>query len=601
MIRRFFMSKNSLRMIVRLGILLAAEVVLSRFLSISLWNIKIGFSFIPVVIAAILYGPIPAAAVAALGDFLGAILFPVGPYYPGFTFTAFLTGAVYGLFLEKKQSLPRILIAVLINQIPFSLFLNTLWISILYGKVYWPLFTSRIPQTPILIVFQMILIPVISKILPRIFRTDSVRHMTDEEAISYIENTGWSKTRLGLDRITVLLEKLGNPQKELKFVHVAGSNGKGSTCAMLEAILRAAGYRTGFYISPYIEDFCERIQVSGKNIPREDLARLTEQVKAAADQMDDHPSQFELVTAVGMLYFKEQHCDIVVLEVGMGGEFDATNVIDSPEVAVITNIGLEHTEYLGDTLEKIAAAKGGIIKPGCHVVCYESADQVLSVIRDICSQKEVPMTVALSSQIIPVSSDLSGQEFSWKGNSYHLNLLGPHQLRNASVVLETVSALREAGWNIPEESVHEGLSSVTWPARMEILSRSPLVILDGGHNPQCWEALSKALRQLLSGRKAVLLTGVLADKEYNLLPGYFEDIAQEYICVTPVSDRALSSEDLASFLSEKGAKATPFSEISDGIRAAMTAAGPDGIVVIFGSLYLAGAVRSQFRKSYSKD
>ena len=370
---------------------------------------------------------------------------------------------------------------------------------------------------------------------------------------------------------------------------------------MLEAILRAAGYRTGFYISPYIEDFCERIQVSGKNIPREDLARLTEQVKAAADQMDDHPSQFELVTAVGMLYFKEQHCDIVVLEVGMGGEFDATNVIDSPEVAVITNIGLEHTEYLGDTLEKIAAAKGGIIKPGCRVVCYESADQVLSVIRDICSQKEVPMTVAPSSQIIPVSSDLSGQEFSWKGNSYHLNLLGPHQLRNASVVLETVSALREAGWNIPEESVREGLSSVTWPARMEILSRSPLVILDGGHNPQCWEALSKALRQLLGNRKAVLLTGVLADKEYDLLPGYFEDIAQEYICVTPVSDRALSSEDLASFLSGKGAKATPFSAIADGIQAALTAAGPDGIVVIFGSLYLAGAVRSQFRKSYPID
>ena len=239
------MSKISFRTIARLGILLAAEIVLSRFLSISLWNIKIGFSFIPIVIAAILYGPIPAAAVAALGDFLGAILFPVGPYYPGFTFTAFLTGTVYGLFLHKKQTFPRILFATLINQIPLSLFLNTLWISILYGKVYWPLFTSRILQTAVLIAFQLLLIPGIAKIMPRIFKTGTVRHMTDEEAISYIENTGWSKTRLGLDRITVLLNKLGNPQKELKFVHVAGSNGKGSTCAMLEAILRAAGDRTG--------------------------------------------------------------------------------------------------------------------------------------------------------------------------------------------------------------------------------------------------------------------------------------------------------------------------------------------------------------------
>ena len=592
------MSKISFRTIARLGILLAAEIVLSRFLSISLWNIKIGFSFIPIVIAAILFGPIPAAAVAALGDFLGAILFPVGPYYPGFTFTAFLTGTVYGLFLHKKQTFPRILFATLINQIPLSLFLNTLWISILYGKVYWPLFTSRIPQTAVLIAFQLLLIPGIAKIMPRIFKTGTVRHMTDEEAISYIENTGWSKTRLGLDRITVLLNKLGNPQKELKFVHVAGSNGKGSTCAMLEAILRAAGYRTGFYISPYIEDFCERIQVSGKNIPREDLARLTEQVKAAADEMEDHPSQFELVTAVGMLYFKEQKCDIVVLEVGMGGEFDATNVIDPPEVAVITNIGLEHTEYLGDTLEKIAAAKGGIIKSGCHVISYESSDEVLSVLRAICLEKNVPFTVALSSKIVPLGSGLSGQDFSWDSSTYHLKLLGPHQLSNASVVLETVAALRERGWTIPEAAVQQGLSSVSWPARLEVLQQNPLVILDGGHNPQCWEALSSAVRILLPGKKAVLLTGVLADKEYSLLPGYFADIAQEYICLTPVSDRALPAEEFSAFLNEKGAKASAYSSIADGILAALNAAGKGGTVIIFGSLYLAGAVRSQFKEVY---
>ena len=174
--------------------------------------------------------------------------------------------------------------------------------------------------------------------------------MTKEEAIAYIEAYGWSKTRLGLDRTRELLCKLGDPQKTLKFIHVAGSNGKGSTCAMLDAILRRAGYTVGLYISPYIQDFCERMQVNGENISPETLAAITQRVRRAADAMEDHPSQFELSTAIAMEYFRRQRCDIVVLEVGMGGALDSTNAIDAPEVAVITNIGLEHTEYLGDTL-----------------------------------------------------------------------------------------------------------------------------------------------------------------------------------------------------------------------------------------------------------
>jgi dihydrofolate synthase/folylpolyglutamate synthase len=185
--------------------------------------------------------------------------------------------------------------------------------------------------------------------------------MTAQEAIDYIEQYTWSTTRLGLERTQALLRALGDPQKKLKFVHVAGSNGKGSTCAMLAAILQAAGYRTGLYISPYIQDFCERMQVNGENVPGDTLAAITERVKTIADAMEDHPSQFELVTAIALEYFFEAKCDIVVLEVGMGGALDSTNAIDAPEVAVITNIGLEHTEYLGDTLEAIAETKAGII------------------------------------------------------------------------------------------------------------------------------------------------------------------------------------------------------------------------------------------------
>lgn len=204
--------------------------------------------------------------------------------------------------------------------------------------------------------------------------------MTEREAIKYIEAQGWSETRLGLDRTRTLLAALGSPEKKLRFVHVAGSNGKGSTCAMLDSILRCAGYHTGLYTSPYIERFNKRIRIDGEDISSSDLSRITERVRAIADAMDDHPSQFELVTAIAMQYFYENRCDIVVLEVGMGGALDSTNVIPAPEVAVITNIGPEHTEYLGNTISEIAAAKAGIIKPGCLTVCYDGDPAATSVV-----------------------------------------------------------------------------------------------------------------------------------------------------------------------------------------------------------------------------
>lgn len=417
---------------------------------------------------------------------------------------------------------------------------------------------------------------------------------TKQEAVSYIENQGWSTTRLGLERTQELLRRLGDPQKKLKFVHVAGSNGKGSTCAMLDAILRRAGYRVGLYISPYIQDFCERIQVGGENIPGQALAAITERVRREADAMEDHPSQFELVTAIAMEYFHGQRCDIVVLEVGMGGALDSTNAIDAPEVAVITNIGLEHTEYLGDTLEKIAATKAGIIKPGCSCVCYDGAPEVTAVIRAVCAQNRVPLVCAGRFPVKTLRQDLNGQAFSRRGGEYRLSLLGPHQIRNAAVVLETVEALRGRGWRIPEDAVRAGLREVKWPARLEILSRKPLFILDGGHNPQCAEALMNSVGELLHGRRTVSLCGVLADKDYRQMMELMLPCTQEFVCLTPLSDRALSAQALADYLTGRGAKARACADIPAGIRLALTAAGEDGAVIAFGSLYLAGAVRTAF-------
>ena len=418
--------------------------------------------------------------------------------------------------------------------------------------------------------------------------------MTPEEAIAYIENYTWSTTRLGLDRTRALLSALGDPQKKLRFVHVAGSNGKGSTCAMLERILRSAGYRTGIYISPYIQDFRERIQVSGEYISGADLAAITERVRLIADAMEDHPSQFELVTAIGMEYFVSRHCDVVVLEVGMGGELDSTNAIDAPEAAVITNIGLEHTEYLGNTLSEIAAAKAGIIKPGCDCVCYRSEPEVLAVVERVCAEKGVPFHPVDFREIEPVTSSLEGQIIRRRGEEYSLALLGPHQLRNAAVVLETVDVLRARGWNIPDEAVRTGLKTVTWPARLEVLGRGPLFLLDGGHNPQCAQALAESLHTLLPGRKPVFLTGVLADKDYPGIMDWLAPLASEFICLTPVSHRALPGEKLAEYLLSRGVAARAAADIPEGIRLALTAAGETGAVVAVGSLYLAGAVRTVF-------
>ena len=419
--------------------------------------------------------------------------------------------------------------------------------------------------------------------------------MTIAEAIDYINAHTWSQWKLGLSRTEELLRLLGDPQKSLRFVHVAGSNGKGSTCAMVERILREAGYRTGFYPSPYIEDFRERIQVCGKYITEEALCRITARVRDAADSMEDHPSQFEIITAIGLVYFKEKKCDLVVLEVGLGGIFDSTNVIDAPEVAVITNIGLEHTEYLGNTLAEIARNKCGIIKSGADVVCYENVPEVMDVVRHVCAEKGCPLHIAHYGRIRPVEKSLEGQTFYYLAEEggetsplfceeepLCLALLGEYQLHNTVTALTIVEALRGRGWSIPQKAVREGLAGVQWPARFEVLSRHPLFILDGGHNPQCAEALAESLGEYLPDsricradgkdtveKKAVFLMGMLADKDYHAVIDIISPFAAGFVCLTPDSPRALPAEKLAAELEERGFSARPCGTAAEGIETAL--------------------------------
>ena len=416
--------------------------------------------------------------------------------------------------------------------------------------------------------------------------------MTAKEAIEYIENYTWSTTKLGLDRTRILLAGLGDPQKKLKFVHITGSNGKGSTCALIDSILRCAGYRTGLYTSPYLVNFNERIKINGIDIPDDDLARITSRVREIADKMEDHPSQFELVTAVAMEYFYDQKCDIVVLEVGMGGALDSTNVIEAPEAAVFTNIGLEHTEYLGKTIEAIAETKGGIIKPGCDCVVYDGDKSAVDVLRNICLEKAVPMTVVDFSAVKPLYHSLNAQTVRWNDMKLRLPLLGKHQRNNLCVSLEVIKVLQKRGWHINEDAIREGVSTVSWPARFQILSRKPLFILDGGHNPQCAEAMADILADYMKGKKVTFLMGVLADKDYNSMLDSVCPHAARFVCVTPDSPRALKGERLAEILHERGFDAAYCASISDGVEEAEKYSDP---IVAFGSLYMSGAILKYFK------
>ena len=420
--------------------------------------------------------------------------------------------------------------------------------------------------------------------------------MNYNEAIDYIHSVCWKGSRPGLSRTVELLRLMGNPEKKLKFVHIAGTNGKGSTASMTANILLKAGYRVGLYTSPYIFSFNERMRVNGENISDSDLVAITERVKPLAEKMADSPTEFELVTCIALEYFYRKGCDIVVLEVGMGGELDSTNVIEPPEVAVITNIGLDHTDFLGDTLEKIAETKSKIIKEGSSAVLYPSTEGVKRVVENRCSTVNAKLKVADFSEMKLKSADLSGQIFDYKDfENIKLPLLGHHQLNNTATVFAVVDALRERGWNIPRESVIAGIEGVSWQGRFELVSKKPTFIVDGGHNPQCAEALFENVKEYLGDKKLVVLTGVLADKDFESMYADMATLTSEFVTVTPPNPRALSAKDLALYLSRFG-KPVAFAEsIEEGVRLAREKAGQNGAVLAYGSLYMVADIEKSAR------
>jgi len=409
------------------------------------------------------------------------------------------------------------------------------------------------------------------------------------DAVDYIHSYSWLGSRPGLERTTALLDAIGNPERALKFVHVVGTNGKGSTSAMVASMLAKWGKCTGLYTSPYIRRFHERMMVNGEEISDDDLAEVTRFVGEKADELAEHPTEFELVTCIALEYYRRKNCDYVVLEAGMGGRLDSTNAIPAPEVVVITNIGLDHTGVLGETVEEIAAEKAAVIKPGCRVVLYRQTQAVMDVVSRVCAQNGGELHIAGTDGLEVCSDTLEGQRIRWKGQELLLPLLGAHQRNNAAVALTVAELL-----GIPAEAIRAGLADSRWPGRFEVLGREPWFIVDGGHNPQCAETVARNLAGYFPGKQAVILVGVLADKDYPEVCGIVEPAAAAFVTVTPDSPRALSAEALAEHLSRYGKPTVPCASVAQGVRCACELAGPDGLVCAFGSLYMTGEIRACF-------
>ena len=396
--------------------------------------------------------------------------------------------------------------------------------------------------------------------------------MSYEETLKYIHNVKWQGSKPGLGRTQRLLKSLGNPEKHLKFVHIAGTNGKGSTAACVASILRTAGYKTGLYTSPYILRFNERMQINGEHISDEELEQLTDEIRPFADAMtDDPPTEFELITALGMQFFYKNRCDIVVLEVGMGGELDSTNVIDTPEVAIITAIGMDHVAELGPTIRDISRAKAGIIKEGGDVVVYGgNPPEVDEVLEETCRAKNARLFKADFSRISNTSFDLDASRFDFAPyGRVTLPLVGSYQPYNAAVAVTAVERLRDKGYKITDGDILEGLRRVSWPGRFEILMRGPVFILDGAHNKHGILATAESLKTVFPGRKFNFLIGVMRDKDVDDMMEVIAPLAERFITVRPDNPRAMQAEDLRDRVKKFGKPAEACATIPEGVARAV--------------------------------
>ncbi len=425
---------------------------------------------------------------------------------------------------------------------------------------------------------------------------------TKQDALNYIHSLGRFSGKPGLHRIRALCSALGDPQKELRFVHIAGTNGKGSIACMTASVLRAAGYKTGLYTSPYLVHFNERIRVDGVKIPYPGLIRLTNQVAEACEGLTlpdgESIGEFEFTTAMAFLYFLEQGCDIVVLETGLGGRFDATNIIGPPEACVITPISLDHTEVLGDSVAEIALEKLGIIKAGAVAVCApDQPSQVRAVVRSACMHTGAELfgspaqyaEYGRSGRYRLLRCDVDGSAFELDGQGYSLSMPGFHQIKNALTALSVVDALRGRGWEIPVSAAVKGLARARLPGRLERVRETPLVLLDGAHNAEGAEALCRFIDTQFKMRRVHIVMGMMRDKAYEQCIRDVASRADVFCACSPEhNERALPAQTIAAIAERHCKEVYDCGDAEKALRLAIENAGPEDVVIVCGSLYLVG-------------
>ena len=420
------------------------------------------------------------------------------------------------------------------------------------------------------------------------------------DAISKIHEFLRFGSVLGLERMNVLLEKLGNPHRDLAVIHVAGTNGKGSICRYVYEVLQAGGYKTGLYTSPYLEVFNERIEFDGSYITDQDLELYTARVLAKAEEMVaeglESPTEFEVVTAIAFLYFKDKQADYVVLEVGLGGRGDSTNVVEKPLCSIIASISLDHTDRLGDTIAAIASEKAGIIKAGCPVITGTDEPDAMAVFRskaaelgcDLYDSRLLPYEVAEETD----SGCVFRTRVLDKAYTLEISMAGEHQVRNAMEALTAITLLNQSGQiDVSDEAVCRGFKNARQIGRFEILRRKPFVVIDGAHNPDGSKALRQAVLSRFGGKRILMVVGILADKEVPAVLDNFLAVTTDFIATEPDNPRKLAARELAAQIEEKGGSCQVFSDPAEAVEAAKKRYGDYDVVLFAGSLYLIGAIR----------
>jgi len=424
--------------------------------------------------------------------------------------------------------------------------------------------------------------------------------MNYNEAIEYIHSTYKFGSKLGLENISTLLKLMGNPEENLKFIHIAGTNGKGSTSSFISSILIEEGYDVGLFTSPYLEVFNERIRKNGKNIDDEKLAEITEFVKSKVDIMIkkgfSHPTEFEIVTAIAFEFYKRENVDFVVLEVGMGGRLDSTNVIKQPLVSVITPISLDHIEYLGDTLEKIAYEKAGIIKSDSVAVVHPQEEEALNVIVKKCEENNTKLVLAPTNTIEILEYTIEGIKFKVLSDEYIISVIGKYQPNNATLALTVINALKENyDIKVSKDAIKNGLKKAKWNGRFEVMGNSPTLIIDGAHNLHGIKGLKNSILELFPNKNIIGVVGILEDKDVSGMIGEIINVFNKVVVTEPNNPRKMKAEELYNKIEKiKHSSIELYKEenIKEAIDKSFNLALSEDIVVYFGSLYMIGEVRS---------